>query len=102
VCDSGGVVEPFPSPLPGVPLRLGSLARMLFDSPYKTLGTLVGVVVSVFLMAHWPPRRQGALYGVSRPPGIEPALEAGWGKNWGKNVLHPAQFSHLRYERGRP
>ncbi len=32
--------------------RLGSLAlRMLFDAPYKSLGTLVGVVISVFLMA---------------------------------------------------
>lgn len=31
---------------------LGSLAlRMLFDSPYKSLGTLLGVVISVFLMA---------------------------------------------------
>lgn len=33
-------------------LRLGSLAlRMLFDAPYKSLGTLVGVIISVFLMA---------------------------------------------------
>ena len=32
--------------------RLGDLAlRMLFDSPYKSLGTLVGVIISVFLMA---------------------------------------------------
>jgi putative ABC transport system permease protein len=36
----------------GGPLRLGSLAlRMLFDSPYKSLGTLIGVLISVFLMA---------------------------------------------------
>jgi len=33
-------------------LRLGGLARrMLFDAPYKSLGTLVGVIISVFLMA---------------------------------------------------
>lgn len=32
--------------------RLGSLAfRMLFDAPFKSLGTLVGVFISVFLMA---------------------------------------------------
>jgi len=32
--------------------RLGGLAfRMLFDAPFKSLGTLVGVVISVFLMA---------------------------------------------------
>lgn len=34
------------------PLRLIGLAvRMLFDAPFKSLGTLVGVTVSVFLMA---------------------------------------------------
>jgi len=34
------------------PLRLAVLAlRMLLDAPFKSLGTLVGVVVSVFLMA---------------------------------------------------
>ncbi len=34
------------------PLRLAGLAlRMLFDAPFKSLGTLLGVVVSVFLMA---------------------------------------------------
>lgn len=34
------------------PLRLSGLAsRMLFDAPYKSLGTLVGVIISVFLMA---------------------------------------------------
>lgn len=34
------------------PQRLGALAlRMLFDAPYKSLGTLLGVVISVFLMA---------------------------------------------------
>lgn len=39
-------------PAIGSRLSLGGLAlRMLFDSPYKSLGTLVGVVVSVFLMA---------------------------------------------------
>jgi len=33
-------------------LRLVGLGlRMLFDAPYKSLGTLVGVVISVFLMA---------------------------------------------------
>ena len=33
-------------------LRLGNLAlRLLFDSPYKSLGTLIGVIISVFLMA---------------------------------------------------
>jgi len=32
--------------------RLSGLAlRMLFDAPYKSLGTLIGVIVSVFLMA---------------------------------------------------
>jgi putative ABC transport system permease protein len=36
----------------GGPLRLVGLAlRMLFDAPFKSLGTLVGVIVSVFLMA---------------------------------------------------
>ncbi len=34
------------------PLRLIGLAeRMLFDAPFKSLGTLLGVVISVFLMA---------------------------------------------------
>ena len=33
-------------------VQLGRLAlRMLFDAPFKSLGTLIGVVVSVFLMA---------------------------------------------------
>jgi putative ABC transport system permease protein len=36
----------------GGPARLVGLAlRMLFDAPFKSLGTLVGVVVSVFLMS---------------------------------------------------
>jgi putative ABC transport system permease protein len=36
----------------GGPTRLVGLAfRMLFDAPFKSLGTLVGVVVSVFLMS---------------------------------------------------
>lgn len=40
------------APPQGGPLRLVGLAmRMLFDAPFKSLGTLVGVVVSVFLMA---------------------------------------------------
>lgn len=43
------------APPPGVWQRsaeLGELAwRMLFDAPVKSLGTLIGVVVSVFLMA---------------------------------------------------
>ena len=41
-------------PLPGLgPIdRLGGLAfRMLFDAPFKSLGTLLGVFISVFLMA---------------------------------------------------
>src|SRR5512147_1404100 len=36
----------------GGPFRLIGLARsMLFDAPFKSLGTLIGVTVSVFLMA---------------------------------------------------
>jgi putative ABC transport system permease protein len=36
----------------GGPARLVGLAlRMLFDAPFKSLGTLLGVVISVFLMA---------------------------------------------------
>jgi putative ABC transport system permease protein len=36
----------------GGSLRLAGLAlRMLFDAPFKSLGTLIGVTVSVFLMA---------------------------------------------------
>jgi putative ABC transport system permease protein len=36
----------------GGPFRLVGLAlRMLFDAPFKSLGTLIGVTVSVFLMA---------------------------------------------------
>ena len=38
-------------------IRLGGLSRrMLLDAPYKSLGTLIGVVISVFLMA-----QQGSL-----------------------------------------
>jgi putative ABC transport system permease protein len=43
------------------PLRLVGLAlRMLFDTPFKSLGTLVGVVVSVFLMA----QQSSLLFGI--------------------------------------
>jgi putative ABC transport system permease protein len=46
--DPGGPKKVNMGGLPG----LASLAlRMLFDSPFKSLGTLLGVVVSVFLMA---------------------------------------------------
>lgn len=49
-----------PSPQGG-PLRLVGLAlRMLFDAPFKSLGTLVGVVVSVFLMA----QQSSLLFGI--------------------------------------
>lgn len=48
--DSRRVVAPPPTSS-GSPFRLVELAlRMLFDSPFKSLGTLVGVVASVFLM----------------------------------------------------
>lgn len=36
---------------PGAAMIAGLALRMLFDAPFKSLGTLVGVVVSVFLMA---------------------------------------------------
>lgn len=40
------------APMPGGPARLAGLAfRMVLDAPFKSLGTLLGVVVSVFLMA---------------------------------------------------
>lgn len=35
----------------GGAMLLGLALRMLFDAPFKSLGTLIGVVVSVFLMA---------------------------------------------------
>ncbi|MBI5071065.1 MAG: FtsX-like permease family protein [Deltaproteobacteria bacterium] len=46
---NGSIHPPPPTPGPG---RLAGLAlRMLLDTPMKSLGTLIGVVVSVFLMA---------------------------------------------------
>jgi predicted RNase H-like nuclease len=36
------------------------------------------------------------------PGGRECSLVTRWGKNWGKNMLHPTPFSRLRYNRGRP
>lgn len=46
---NGTIHPPPPVPRPG---RLAGLAlRMLLDTPMKSLGTLLGVVVSVFLMA---------------------------------------------------
>jgi len=54
---AGGAAEPASSALEGRPtgakgVMLAGLAmRMLFDAPVKSLGTLLGVVVSVFLMA---------------------------------------------------
>lgn len=50
--------------LPGVRTadRLGGLAfRMLFDAPFKSLGTLVGVFISVFLMAQQASTLMGIL-----------------------------------------
>ena len=40
-----------PRPDAGAHQIMGLALRMLFDAPFKSLGTLVGVVVSVFLMA---------------------------------------------------
>ncbi len=49
------------APTRGGPMRLVGLAlRMLFDAPFKSLGTLLGVVVSVFLMA----QQTSLLYGI--------------------------------------
>jgi putative ABC transport system permease protein len=46
------VARPVSPPPRHGPLRMAGLAlRMLFDAPFKSLGTLTGVVVSVFLMA---------------------------------------------------
>ena len=50
------------TPTRGGILRLVDLAlRMLFDAPFKSLGTLIGVVVSVFLMAQQTSMLMGIL-----------------------------------------
>jgi len=42
---------PAPAVTPASPRLFGLASSMLFDAPFKSLGTLVGVTISVFLMA---------------------------------------------------